>query len=114
MAGPADYAAEEECTSFIAGIPIVWDETVVQDGRIGEYIVLARKSGDTWYLAAMTDWKERDVTFSLPVQEGQAILWRDDVNANRSGRDYKKETVHFTDGTFIVHLAPGGGCVLIL
>ena len=111
---PTNYMAEEECTSFIAGVPTVWDETIVQDGRIGEYIVMARKSGDSWYLAAMTDWKERDITFSLPVQEGQAVLWRDGVNADRSGQDYKKESVSFADGTITVHLAPGGGCVLIL
>lgn len=109
---PSNYMAEPECTSFIAGVPTVWDETLVQDGRIGEYIVIARRSGENWYLAAMTDWNERDVTFSLPVQEGQAILWRDGVNAHRNGQDYKKETVSFTGGTFTVHLAPGGGCVL--
>ena len=109
---PSNYMAEPECTAFIAGVPTVWDDTFVQDGRIGEYIVLSRRSGNKWYVAAMTDWKERDICLSLPVQEGQATLWHDGVNAHRNGQDYKKETVSFTGGKLQVHLAPGGGCVV--
>lgn len=109
---PSNYMAEPECTSFIASVPTVWDETLVQDGRIGEYIVIARRSGALWYLAALTDWNERDVTFSMPVDSGNAVLWRDGMNAHRNGQDYKRETVSFTGGTLTVHLAPGGGCVL--
>ena len=111
---PSNYMAEPECTTFIASVPTVWDQTEVQDGRIGEYIVTARRSGEDWYAAAMTDWSERDVRIALPVQEGEAELWHDGANAHRSGQDYKKETVRFRDGTLTVHLAPGGGCVVKL
>ena len=35
------------------------------DGRLGEYIVIARRKGTTWYVAAMTDWTARDLIIPL-------------------------------------------------
>jgi alpha-glucosidase len=45
----------------------VWDETVALDGKVGDYAVIARQSGDTWYVAGMTDWDARtlEVDFSF-------------------------------------------------
>lgn len=36
---PSNYRREQECTDFISSVPTVWDETVVLDGKMGEYIV---------------------------------------------------------------------------
>ena len=110
---PTNYEAEPECTQLIASFPTVWDETIALDGRIGEYIVEARRSGDRWYMAAMTNWDARDITFTLPAPATEVTLWRDGVNAHRNGQDYRKETVKVENGQVTVHLAPGGGCVLI-
>ena len=112
---PSNYMKEPECTAFIASIPTVWDETIALDGRIGEYVVMARRSGCKWYLAAMTDWNERDITIEIPagIPDGtEATLWRDGVNAHRNAQDYKKEKVRIQGGSISVHLAPGGACVL--
>ena len=109
---PSNYMAEPECTDFIASVPTVWDDTIVLDGKIGEYIVTARRSGNKWYVAAMTDWSARDVTIDLPFSASRGILWRDGVNAARNASDYRKETVAIRDGRISVHLAPGGACVL--
>lgn len=110
---PSAYQKEQECTDFIASIPTVWDETIALDGRIGEYVVIARRSGSTWYVAAITDWNARDITIQLPAPATSATLWKDGVNAHRNGQDYKKETISIESDTVTVHLAPGGGCVLI-
>ena len=114
---PSAYLREPECTAFIADVPTVWDETVALEGRIGEYIVIARRSGERWYVAAMTDWTERDVELTLPggIADGTAgTLWRDGANANRNGQDYRKEEVVVSGGRLKAHLAPGGACVLML
>ena len=113
---PTSYEAEPECTGFIASVPTVWDETIALDGKIGEYIVMARRSGSKWYLAAMTDWNAREVTIKLPFEAADgtsATLWRDGVNAHRNGQDYRKEEIKVTGGEVKVHLAPGGGCVVV-
>ncbi|NJK87086.1 MAG: glycoside hydrolase family 97 protein [Bacteroidales bacterium] len=46
---PANYKREKECLEFISKVPSVWDTTIVLDARAGDYILLARKTGNTWY-----------------------------------------------------------------
>lgn len=114
---PTNYLREAECTEFIAAIPTVWDETRILGGRMGEYIVTARRSGDTWYVGAITDWTPRDVEVDLaPLGIGgtvEATIFRDGVNADRKASDYKRETIRIdTAEPLKIHLAPGGGFAL--
>lgn len=112
---PTNYLREEECTSFITRIPTVWDETRILDGRIGEYIVTARRKGSTWYIGGITDWTPRDLKIDLSFLGGtlQAELFRDGVNADRKASDYRREEIRIdTAEPFAVHLAPGGGFAL--
>ena len=116
---PSNYDREEECTEFIAGVPTVWDETVVLDGKMGDYIVTARCKGDTWYVGGMTDWTPRDLTVDLsflqPGRTYQAQLFTDGVNADRLARDYKRTDRQLTSADRLtLHLAPGGGFALRL
>lgn len=114
---PTNYLREAECTEFIAAIPTVWDETRILGGRMGEYIVTARRSGDTWYVGAITDWTPRDVEVDLaPLGIGgtvEATIFRDGANADRKASDYKRETIRIdTAEPLKIHLAPGGGFAL--
>ena len=110
---PSNYLQEPECTQFIAEIPTVWDETLVLGGKIGEFVTMARRSGDTWYIGSMTDWTVRDITIELgflPAGNYAVEIFRDGANAHRAARDYAKETRTVAPGDKIkVHLAPGGG-----
>ena len=111
---PTNYLREAECTEFIAAIPTVWDETRILGGRMGEYIVTARRSGDTWYVGAITDWTPRDVEVDLaPLGIGgtvEATIFRDGANADRKASDYKRETIRIdTAEPLKIHLAHVGG-----
>ena len=114
---PCNYMDEPECTRFIADVPTVWDETKAIDGKVADYIVMARRSGNTWYVGGLTDWTARDLNVALDfLADGvyEVELFRDGVNADRTARDYKKitSTVVVKDGkaeALEVHLAPGGG-----
>ncbi len=113
---PSNYQREPESADFIAAIPTVWDETIVLDGKMGEYIVTARRRGDVWYVGGLTDWTARDLEVDLSFLGAgthKAELFKDGVNAHRAARDYKREAVQ-VDGAakFKVHLAPGGGFAL--
>ena len=115
---PTKYEREQECTDFIARIPTVYDETVVIDGRMGEYTVVARRKGETWYVAAMTDWTARNLTIDLSfLGEGtyHADIFADGVNAEKEATDYKhtKQDVNAGD-KLDVHLASGGGWAAII
>ena len=49
----------------LAAVPTTWDDTKVLDAKVGEYIIIARKSGTEWHLGAMTDGKARTIHVSL-------------------------------------------------
>ncbi len=113
---PTNYLREPECTEFIAAIPTVWDETRILDGCMGEYIVTARRSGDTWYIGGITDWTSRDVEIDLSfLGNREVVLFRDGVNADRKASDYRRETIRIdASKPLTVHLAPGGGFAAVL
>ena len=115
---PSNYEREQECTDFISAVPTVWDETVVLDGKMGEYIITARRSGNTWYIGGITNWDARDLEVDLSVLGEKAYngkLFKDGVNAHRIARDYKAEAVQAKKGDKMkIHLAPGGGFALVL
>ena len=74
---------------------------------------MARKKGDVWYVGGITNWDERDVTVDLSfLGEGswEAELFRDGVNADKNGTDYKREVFPLGNcRTLPLHMAPGGG-----
>ena len=112
---PSNYLNEDECTQFIASVPTTWDETVVLDGKVGEYLVIARKKGFRWYIAAITNWEERDLVIDLTPLNGGAKsghIFRDGPNANRRAQDYVSETAQVMGNKVKVHLAKGGGMVM--
>ena len=112
---PTNYMREPESVRFIADVPTTFDETRAIDGSVGEYVAVARRKGNDWYVGAMTNWTERDLTLDLsflPPGVYHAEIIRDGVNADRDGTDYKVETISVTgDRKMTVHLAPGGGWV---
>ena len=113
---PSNYMNEPECTEFIAGFPTTWDETVPVCGEIGEYVAMARRKGNTWYVGALTNWDARDITLDLSfIKNRNVTAFQDGINADRAARDYKK--VSFTmpaDGKVKIHMAPGGGWAAII
>ena len=115
---PSNYEREQECTDFISAVPTVWDETIVLDGKMGEYIITARRSGDTWYIGGITSWDARDLELDLSFLDDKAYsgkLFKDGVNAHRIARDYKSEAIQAKKGDKMkLHLAPGGGFALVL
>ena len=115
---PTAYMQEPECTEFIAKVPTVWDETRILDGKVGEFIVSAKRKGDTWYIGAITDWNARTIEIDLKalgITSGTVTMFVDGPNAHRKGIDYQKKTVTVpADGKLKVELAPGGGTAIIV
>ena len=114
---PSNYLNEDECTQFIANVPTTWDETVVLDGKVGEYLVIARRKDFRWYVGAITNWEERDLVIDLSVLPNFSAksghIFRDGPNANRAARDYVSEQAQVWGNTVKVHLAKGGGAVMV-
>jgi alpha-glucosidase len=110
---PTAYMKEQESTDFISKMPVTFDETIALDGKIGEYVAIARKKGNTWYAGGLTNWSQRDMTFDLSFLEKgsyMAEVFKDGVNAEKDATDYKRYTVKVNpEDKMTLHLAPGGG-----
>lgn len=63
--GQAGNIGDEPELEFFKYVPTAWDETRVVHGRIGEYAVIARRSGEEWFVGAMNDSQQR--TLKLPL-----------------------------------------------
>ncbi|MEZ0484448.1 glycoside hydrolase family 97 protein [Fibrella aquatica] len=61
---PAQYGGEPEI-EFFDKVPTVWDDTRVIHDAIGEYVTIARRSGDDWFVGTITNNDGR--TLSLPL-----------------------------------------------
>ena len=116
---PTNYEDDEPYTQYIASLPTVFDETRILQGKMGEYIVTARRLGDTWYIAGQTNWDARDLTIDFSfLTEGKkykAHLLTDGINAHHDAEDYRLSTMDCSSTTQqAIHLAPGGGFVIKL
>lgn len=125
---PTKYMQNQECTDFIAQIPTVYDQVVPLDGKLGEYVVVAKRKGVRWYIAAMNNWQARDLTVDLSLLikmnetnnkleklNGWANIFADGINADREATDYKHTQRQInSDDKLQIHLAPGGGWTAIV
>ena len=66
------YEKDEVALEFLSDVPVSWDESKTLEGKIGEYIIVARRKGDRWYLAGMTAMEDK--TIDIPLD------FLDDVN----------------------------------
>jgi alpha-glucosidase len=102
---------------FIVEVPTTWDETRFVAGEAGEYVIVARRSGDTWYLGGITNWTARDV--SLPLEflgEGAyaVTLYHDQSPDGKNPNELRREQRDVTGTTTLdVSLASGGGVAAI-
>ncbi len=114
---PSHYLREKESMEFLSTVPTVWDETRVLAGKMGKYVVMARRKGNRWFVGGLTNWKARDLKIdlsSLASSGSKVILYRDGINADRKATDYKRELLTVEEHPLQVHLAPGGGFAAII
>jgi alpha-glucosidase len=110
---PTLYMREQECTDFITRIPTVFDDTVPLIGKVGEFVALARRKGETWYVGVMCNWEPRELTLDFSFLEAgqyEAVVFKDGLNADREATDYDKQIIRIFSGDKVtVHLSNGGG-----
>ena len=110
---PSNYLKEPEYTQFIAQVPTTWDTTIALQGKAGEYVAIARKKGDTWYIGAMTNWDARKLDLDLSFLGSgsyQLEAVQDGINADEHAADYRfhKQTVTSAD-KLTIQMSEGGG-----
>ncbi len=110
---PSNYEREQESTEFLAGVPNTWDELKVLEARVGEYLVVARRKGSTWFIGALNNHTEREFSIDLSfLSDGEksAVIMQDGVNAGNFAEDYSRiETKVSNQSKLKIRLARDGG-----
>ncbi len=110
---PSNYLREPEAMEFLSVVPTTWDETKALNAKAGEYITVARKKGNDWFIGSMTDWTPRDFEIGFGFLDSgryEMTTYADGLNADRYASDYKKEKKDISKSDVLkIHLAPGGG-----
>ena len=115
---PTAYTPFPDILQFLSDVPVTWDESIPLAGKIGEYVVIARRKDRDWYIGALTDWSERTLQVDLSfLADGtyQGTLFLDGVNAHRTAEDYQVKYQTFSQSDSIhLPLKPGGGAAIQL
>lgn len=117
---PENYM-DHPAFEFIRKVPVNWDDTRVLNAEIGEYVTIARKSGDSWYIGSITNEEPHDleIEFSFLDEEKKylAVIYADDKSTElkETPTAFKIDTISVTGKSFHkIVLAGGGGQAIII
>ena len=113
---PNAYKGEQEL-DFWKYCPTVWDESKALQGEIGEFVVQARRSGDDWFVGAMTGLQARDITINTAdfLQKGKKYrveMYNDDPTLNTRTKVASTVQTLKAGKVMKLHLQPSGGAAL--
>lgn len=120
---PSAYEApgNKACLDFMSQIPTTWDETRVLKATMGSLIVVARRKGDAWWVAGITNWQARNgFLVTLEFAKGRHVtILSDGKDADRNASDYRIDEMELGDpettkNTLQLDLKPGGGFVAVV
>lgn len=118
---PTLYYRNEDCTRFMTGVPVTWDETRAIESKVGEYVIVAKRKGNKWYIGGMTNNKEKERTFELPLdfltkdKSYKMTSFEDGINADRQAMDYRMKEAAVSHGDKIkIKMARNGGFAAII
>jgi alpha-glucosidase len=114
----ADYPSayrRHPLARYLAAVPATWDDTKAISAHLGEEVVVARKSGNDWWIGAMSGRDARDVRFPLsflPAGAFRATIIQDEPTAEHG---FVRETREVSPGDELeLKLAAAGGALVRL
>lgn len=115
---PSRYKRENESVDFMTRIPTTWDETKVLEAAISDFVIVARRKDNAWYLGAMTDDTARNFDIKLDfLSPGphQMEVFKDGINAEMHAEDYKREFIEVNQNSIIpINMVSEGGWLAII
>ena len=120
---PSHYKKHLEAFEFIKNVPVNWENKIIINSKISEYLTIARKDiySDNWYIGSITDEKSRSLKLKLDFLDDDsnysAKIYKDSEKTHwkKNPMEYEIETVNLNNKSEIeVYLAPGGGIAIEL
>lgn len=104
----AYLALPEQPKQFLKDVPAAWDESCLLAGYPSDYVIIARRSGNDWYIGGINGKNEdRELEFTLPAACKDKSFKMITDGADKDTFDYR--TVENTNGMVKVKLLPNGG-----
>jgi len=114
---PYNYR-DQPGSEFLKLVPATWSETRFLGGYPGQYVLIARRSGEKWFIGGMTNEDPREVTVDLEfVTQGnwEATLWLDASDAGTYPAHLERSARQVSAGEAIsIKMEKGGGFVMVL
>jgi len=114
---PAAYEGQPGF-EFIKEVPTNWDETKVLEAKLSEYVVIARKKDNDWFVGSINNHSARTVAVPLSfLEDGEytAEIFSDAEDTGTEPNHLKKESRVVTKmDTLNIKLAAGGGMAMHL
>ncbi len=118
---PTLYYRNEDCTRFITQVPTTWDETKVLEAKVGEYVIVAKRKGDKWFIGGITNNNEKERSFEVSLdflnagKSYQMTSFEDGINAGRQAMDYRKNEYTITkDEKIKLKMVRNGGWAAVI
>lgn len=118
---PTLYYRNDECTRFLTQVPQTWDETIALKAKVGEYVIVAKRKGEKWYIGGMTNNQQKERTFDIALdfqpesKTCKITSFEDGINANRQAMDYRKKEQTLKKGDILhVRMARNGGFAAVI
>lgn len=118
---PTLYYRNEDCTRFITQVPVTWDETVALEAKAGEYVIVAKRKGDKWFIGGMTNNGEKERKFTIKLdflnkdRSYQMTSFEDGINAGRQAMDYRCKSAQVKAGEQLtIKMVRNGGFAAVI
>lgn len=98
---------------FLSKLQNTWDETIFLEGYPGEYCCLARRKGNTWFVAGINCGDARHVSLNLPVNGATTVQVYTDLDEGLNSLGVKEYVVS-GDKTFEITMQKNGGFAFII
>jgi alpha-glucosidase len=113
-----DHILNQPGADFLKIVPTVWDDIKFISGYPGDYIAIAKRSGEKWFVGVMNNsiGKTIDLILDfLPAGDYVSEIWADTKNSDKYPKDLKKAIQSIKSGGIIkVTMSKNGGFVAII
>ncbi len=110
-----DNILNQPGADFLKLVPTTWDDIHFISGYPGEYVAIAKKTSNDWFVGVMNNSKEKEITIKLDFispGENQITIWADAKDANAAPKNLKISTQKVNSGDIVkIKLANNGGWV---
>ena len=113
-----DNILNQPGSDFLKIVPTTWDDIKFIGGYPGDYVAIAKRTGDKWFLGVMNNSTGKTVELNLsflPAGNYEAETWSDTKNSDKEPKELKKGIISIkSPGTFKVTMAKDGGFVAVI